>query len=197
MQVFWSSAELCGSTAGAGRTDWESNRKDNLDVSWQWSMKIWKININLGYVWQHFIIVERTWQRDSHLLGHGIVRWEEILKYTPWKIFFYWQVDGCSDILVFYLYPVLLQSQETSSFNLDLLCHKATQNADWEVNHTDDKRDEKEEEQVQSLVLGRCSFQLLQVNFSPHREFIQMRSALSEGLPTWWALWCDTWRIWE
>lgn len=126
---------------------------------------------------------ERTWQRDSHLSGHWIVRWEEVLKYTPWKIFLYWQADGWSDIQAFYPYPALLYSQETSSFSLDLLCHKATQIADWEVNHRDDKRDEKQEEQVQSLTLGTCSFQLLWVKFSLHGEFIHTWSALSEGFP--------------
>lgn len=97
------------------------------------------------------------------------------------------------------LLPILSISlkSKTDSFSLDLLCHKATWNANQEINHTDDKRDEKEEEEVQSLMLSTCSFELSWLNFSLRREFIHIWSALSAVIPSWWALWCDIWRIWE
>lgn len=92
----------------------------------------------------------------------------------------------------FYLYSV---SQATNNCRLDLLCHKASQNANQEINHTDDKRDEKED--GQSCTLSTCSFQPLWLDFSPRREFICTWSALSVVLPSWWALCCEIWRIWE
>lgn len=62
---------------------------------------------------------------------------------------------------------VLCFSKGKKQVVLAWICYaiKATQNADWEVNHTDDKRDEKEEEQVQSLMLGTCRFQFLLSEF--------------------------------
>lgn len=59
-----------------------------------------------------------------------------------------------------------------------MLCHKAAENANRKIPYTDDKRNEKEEEESQSLMLSTSGFQLLcrekTTTKKSHRGFIPM-----------------------